>query len=188
MNKKGFTLVELLAVIVILSLIVSIAAISITKTRNTANEKEKIALKQTIISAFENYRINNSNQTEVNVSQLKFTTDLGYNNKKCNTGSQSKIKYIIKSNKTNNINNTEGIDSSEKQSIISKISNSQEEVFCLQLYCDNTLVINDAGDSSTNEILMYADGVLLATNADVNNARSAGKTITTKQFKINYCK
>lgn len=39
MNKKGFTLVELLAVIVVLSLIVVIAATSINSSVNTSKEK-----------------------------------------------------------------------------------------------------------------------------------------------------
>ncbi|MBR1413164.1 MAG: type II secretion system protein [Bacilli bacterium] len=43
MNKKGFTLVELLAVIAILGLIIMVATISVTRTLNRSDDKNLIS-------------------------------------------------------------------------------------------------------------------------------------------------
>jgi prepilin-type N-terminal cleavage/methylation domain-containing protein len=64
MNKKAFTLVELIAVIVIISMIVSIALVSVSKYRQDALKREKTALRHTIIGAFQNYRVDNKVEKE----------------------------------------------------------------------------------------------------------------------------
>lgn len=56
MNKKGFTFVELLAVIVILSIITTLTVVSYRSYTKQAKEKELVALRETIESAFNNYR------------------------------------------------------------------------------------------------------------------------------------
>ena len=84
-NKKGFTLIELLSVIVILGLISSIALISVTKRKKEANDKEKIILRQNIISGFEIYRLDNavSKGKKISIKDLLFEDGLSYNNKRC---------------------------------------------------------------------------------------------------------
>lgn len=68
MNRKGFTFVELLAVIVILSIITTLSVVSYKTYTKKAKEKEVIALRETIESAYNNYRTkslyNNSNVSE----------------------------------------------------------------------------------------------------------------------------
>ncbi len=56
MNKKGFTFVELLAVIVILSIITTLTVVSYRSYTKQAKEKELVAVRETIESAFNNYR------------------------------------------------------------------------------------------------------------------------------------
>ena len=65
-NKKGFTLVELLAVIVVLSLVIVIAGLSVTQVRKNANKELAKSLEETItklgptIYSYESY-LDNSN-------------------------------------------------------------------------------------------------------------------------------
>lgn len=59
MNKKGFTFVELLAVIVILSIITTLTVVSYRNYTKQAKERELVALRETIESAFNNYRTKN---------------------------------------------------------------------------------------------------------------------------------
>ena len=187
-NKKGFTLVELLAVIVILSLIVSIASISITRTKKYANEKEKVALKQTILSAFENYRIDNfvAKSDEVPISNFKFASKLSFNNKECKYGN-STIRYVIKKDKLAAISSVKDITAEEVAALNRKLANSEEEVFCLQLSCNGTLIIDDKNNFETNEVLSYSGNDILETQDEINAATKAGLTVITKQFKVNYC-
>lgn len=55
LNKKGFTLVELIATIVVLALVVSIGAYAITNIINSAKEKNYELLIKNIIDASETY-------------------------------------------------------------------------------------------------------------------------------------
>lgn len=55
MNRKGFTLVELLATLTILGIIIAIGGISISAIMNNAKEKQFELLVSNIKSAVENY-------------------------------------------------------------------------------------------------------------------------------------
>ncbi len=119
MNKRGFTLVELLAVITILGVIATIAVISITNYRGDVNEKEIKVLRNNIISAFDMYRIDNT-VNDNNLVQISFLTKtkFTYNEEKCSDISNSTIKYVVK-------------------------ESSKEEVYCIKFYCNGNLTIND---------------------------------------------
>lgn len=56
MNKKGFTFVELLTVIVILSIITTLTVVSFRSYTKQAKERELVAVRKTIESAYNNYR------------------------------------------------------------------------------------------------------------------------------------
>lgn len=131
-NNKGFTLVELICVVVILSLITTIAIVSITKRRKQATLEEKNTLRQTIISGFETYRINNNvlKDTEINIKELDFSTNLSFNGNFCKDkeNNNNKIKYVIKGDKDNN--------------------NSLEEEFCVKYYCNEVLILDDYSSNS----------------------------------------
>ena len=80
MNKKGFTFVELLAVIVILSIITTLTVVSYKSYSKQAREKELVALRETIESAYNNYRTKNLYNGDMvdNTVPLSALFSLGY--------------------------------------------------------------------------------------------------------------
>jgi type IV pilus assembly protein PilA len=98
MKNKGFTLVELLAVIVILAVILAIAIPSIsnimnTSTRNAFESDAKMLLKQIDYKTMENSSLNPSSITESNIN-----TVLGVSNANYETVSVSSLKgkpYVV---------------------------------------------------------------------------------------------
>jgi prepilin-type N-terminal cleavage/methylation domain-containing protein len=98
MKKNGFTLVELLAVIVILAVILAIAIPSIsnimnTSTKNAFESDAKMLLKQIDYKTMENSSLNPSSITESNIN-----TVLGVSNSNYETVSVSSLKgkpYVV---------------------------------------------------------------------------------------------
>lgn len=80
MNKKGFTFVELLAVIVILSIITTLTVVSYRSYTKQAKEKELVAVRKTIESAYNNYRTKNlyNGGTVKDTMTLSELVSLGY--------------------------------------------------------------------------------------------------------------
>lgn len=80
MNKKGFTFVELLAVIVILSIITTLTVVSYRNYTKQAKEKELVAVRETIESAYNNYRTKNlyNGGTVKDTITLSELVSLGY--------------------------------------------------------------------------------------------------------------
>ncbi len=80
MNKKGFTFVELLAVIVILSIITTLTVVSYRSYTKQAKEKELVAVRETIESAYNNYRTKNlyNGGTVKDTITLSELVSLGY--------------------------------------------------------------------------------------------------------------
>lgn len=154
MNKKGFTIVELLVVIVIIALITSIATISITRNRNFANDKEIVTLRQNIISAFSNFRIDNNvnKEQEVGINNFSFANRLSYNKDYCSYGSESTIRYVIKKDKVNDVD-LSAYDEITKNKFKEYFSDSNEEVFCIKFYCNDELIIDDDNNLLTKEVL-----------------------------------
>ena len=58
MKNKGFTIMELMAVIVILGILSTLAVVSVSKYRQTVKEKELVNLHSTIEAAYDKYRSN----------------------------------------------------------------------------------------------------------------------------------
>ncbi len=80
MNKKGFTFVELLAVMVILSIITTLTVVSYRSYTKQAKEKELISVRKTIESAYNNYRTKNlyNGGTVKDTMTLSELVSLGY--------------------------------------------------------------------------------------------------------------
>ena len=83
LNKKGFTLVELIATIVVLALVVSISAYAITNIINSAKEKNYELLIKNIKDASETYyqECKYSNNTGITCNDtvtLQYLVDYGY--------------------------------------------------------------------------------------------------------------
>ncbi len=163
-NKKGFTLVEVLAVIVILGILGTIAIGSISRYRKNVNEKEKISLRSSITSAFDNYRIENSvsKRKKINISDLKFTNLLTYNNNECDLDSEDIIAYIVKGEYLDKYLSEEdkvkyGVcmltTEEENGKLVTKcaspITASKETTYCIKLVCNGQTVINDFEDENS---------------------------------------
>ena len=125
MNKKGFTIIEVLVVVVIIGIISTIAIVSVSNQRTNASKKQLRALTSTIESAFQIYRLENEvfENEIVSSDKLKFNKEISYNNVVCTDLSSSYIKYVIEDTIDNN--------------------NSKEEIYCVYLYCDGNAIIND---------------------------------------------
>ena len=134
-NRKGFTLVELLAVIVIISILVGLVVSSVSRYKNKAEEKEKKILRQNIISIFNNYRIEMLEEGKVikqkvtyKISNMDSDAIINYNGKKCNfnPSDTSDIFYIKK-------------------------EPSNEEVYCILFTCNGEIIIDDIGDTENTD-------------------------------------
>ena len=131
-NRKGFTLVELLAVIVIISILVGLVVSSVSRYKNKAEEKEKKILRQNIISIFNNYRIEMLEEGKVikqkvtyKISDMDSDAIINYNGKKCTFGNS----YIF----------------------YTKKKSSNEEVYCILFTCNGEIIIDDIGDTENTD-------------------------------------
>lgn len=132
-NRKGFTLVELLAVIVIISILVGLVVSSVSRYKNKAEEKEKKILRQNIISIFNNYRMEMLEEGKVikqdvnyEISNMDSDAIINYNGKKCNDIGTSHIFYTKK-------------------------KSSNEEVYCILFTCNGEIIIDDIGDTENTD-------------------------------------
>ncbi len=175
-NKKGFTIIELMAVILIIGMLSSIAIISISKNRTRVNEKEKVTLRASIIDTFNNYRISEGvNKNDVKkIKDLKFNDKITYNNNECDLTDDDTIKYVVKGDYLEYFKNdkddkrrieygvcmTETTINEYNETVTSCMKDengyipSKEEAFCVKLSC-GVNVINDYEDKSS--ICYYID-------------------------------
>ena len=167
-NKKGFTIIELMAVILIIGMLSSIAIISISKNRTRVNEKEKVTLRASIIDAFNNYRISNSvGENGVKIEDLKFNDKITYNNNECDLTDNDTIKYVVKGDYLEYFKNDEDdkrrieygvcmtettIENNETVTSCMKDENgyipSKEEAFCVKLSCGVNVIYDYKDESS----------------------------------------
>ena len=131
-NRKGFTLVELLAVIVIISILVGLVVSSVSRYKNKAEEKEKKILRQNIISIFNNYRMEMLEEGKVikqkvnyKISDMDSDAIINYNGKKCTFGNS----YIF----------------------YTKKKSSNEEVYCILFTCNGVKIIDDESDDKNTD-------------------------------------
>lgn len=94
MNRKGFTIIEVLAVIVILGILSTVAVMEVSRYRRVVNEKEQDNLRSTIEECYDNYRkdvllkggtpLSTIDSEEENSSEIinKYFGELSYNGNK----------------------------------------------------------------------------------------------------------
>ena len=99
-KNKAFTLVEILAVIIILGLISGIALVSVSRYRAKALEDEKKSIRGSINDAFNNYRVyhNVSKEESIALKDLRFDKNVKFNGKTCDL-EKSKVYYIVRGTK-----------------------------------------------------------------------------------------
>lgn len=104
MNKKGFSLLELLAVVIIIGVLSGGAVIGVTRYRQDVKEKELTNLHSTLEAGFDNYRSKmimsgEGLKSEVNMCATgNILFDISYNGDRlsCNDIKKAKIKVEIK--------------------------------------------------------------------------------------------
>ena len=115
-NKKGFTLTELLAVIVILGIVLSLVIVNVIKLKNNSQKEQYIADAKTFIAdtkakfktiAYEEY-VKEAKQQEDGISAetlgYNFNSSIGYNLKETKIKIDTNDNYLVKLcyNDTNN--------------------------------------------------------------------------------------
>lgn len=120
MKKNGFTLAEMIATITILSILSTVAVVSVTKYLKDTNKKEEKILRTTILSAFQNYRIHETIKEgqKVLIDDLQFTNPLSYSRHTCATNTNNVISYYVKT----------GV---------------KEEGYCIRFTCNGKEIMND---------------------------------------------
>jgi len=130
-NNKGFTLVELMVVVAILGLLSAIAVISVTRYRENATEKEKVSLRQNVISTFGMFRIDNGIGIDTTVEISEFDAIFNFNGERC-----TEIDGTIKAIEEGMVETTD--EKGNKVSIY-----SHREVYCVEMTCNGIKVIDD---------------------------------------------
>lgn len=166
MKNKGFTLIEVLATIVIIGLLSSVAIIGVSRYRKQVDEKEKITLHSTIKSAFENYRIKNNVKKNQNIDIKELNFDLGkgtikYGGKTCNI-TNGNISFILNGDYKDKIKveteeekqkayikyNICALDGATKK-CKTPFEPSGQETTCIKLSCDGVVVIDDYSNENS---------------------------------------
>lgn len=100
-NKKAFTLVELLAVITILSILVVVTIFSSSAILRNINRKNVAMIRSSIVAAADLYRMNNTDASinstyqmyEIGIDNLNFEKPIYYKNQKCSSNTNNKVYY-----------------------------------------------------------------------------------------------
>ena len=165
MNKKGFTLTELMAVIVIIAIIILIAVPSIMAINKNMNKRVYEKKKETIITAAEIYANNNPNIFD-NASMVKvFVRDLIALNY---------LSYDVKNNDNNCINNAINGNNGCMLNPVNKESMNNDYVILIKKsvgveveYYESGTNINDQSELNEDETLVqkvcngFKDGSLV---------------------------
>lgn len=113
-NKKGFTLTELLAVIVILGIVLSLVIVNVIKLKNNSQKEQYIADAKTFIAdtkakfksiAYEEYvKIAKEDGISAETLGYNFNSSIGYNLKETKIKIDTNDNYLVKLcyNDTNN--------------------------------------------------------------------------------------
>ena len=100
MNRSGFTIIEILAVVVILSILSSLAVVGVTRYRQEVKKKEIINLHSTIEAAYDDYRSNYYLKGKTPESTMDFCTDgkmimdIAYNGERLNCSDISSNSFL----------------------------------------------------------------------------------------------
>lgn len=181
-NKKGFTIIELLAVVVVLALLSTVVGMSISRNRIDARNKERNILRATLIDEFNNYRIVNSDKYLNNKLYYTYTNDnnkvylakkISFNKNTCNNIGNSYITYFKKKDRLSSIDkiSDDSITKEMKTKLKEKLEFSNEEVYCVYFYCEGELVIDDSDIVYGNKVV---ESVLINDNY--------------KNIEVNYCR
>ena len=150
-KNKAFTLVEILAVIIILGLISGIAMVSVSRYRAKALEDEKKSIRGSINDAFNNYRVTTTvkkttdrqNPNSIPLSSFTFDKSVKFNGKLCDLD-ESSVYYIVRGDF--GVNHSSANITKKNQNDEFK---SKAEDICIKLVCDNETIIDDQSDGTS---------------------------------------
>ncbi len=130
-NKKGFTLIEILAAIVIMGVISLVAILGVTKIVRDSKAKQLVIIKNTISAAVDNYRIYNASGTTINLSNVKenYLDAIEYENEKCLIDINAGYINII-----------------ERELYTDELGAYTKEEYCIYFVCNGRVLINDMND------------------------------------------
>ena len=140
-NKKGFTLTELLAVIVILGIVLSLVIVNVIKLKNNSQKEQYIADAKTFIAdtkakfksiAYEEY-VKKAKEDGISAETLgyNFNSSIGYNLKETKIKIDTNDNYLVKLcyNDTNNSIKCLGYSYDDTPQFISELDlNSKQDI------------------------------------------------------------
>lgn len=141
-NKKGFTLTELLAVIVILGIVLSLVIVNVIKLKNNSQKEQYIADAKTFIAdtkakfksiAYEEYVKKAKQEDGISAETLgyNFNSSIGYNLKETKIKIDTNDNYLVKLcyNDTNNSIKCLGYSYDDTPQFISELDlNSKQDI------------------------------------------------------------
>lgn len=102
MKNKGFTLVEMLAVIALLAIIGTITAVSVKNIKKNQDEENKLNVISAILTGARNYITENSisirNNQEIEISELKKNRYVDFDEEKYNIFKDGKVTTTLCTN------------------------------------------------------------------------------------------
>lgn len=140
-NKKGFTLTELLAVIVILGIVLSLVIVNVIKLKNNSQKEQYIADAKTFIAdtkakfksiAYEEYVKKAKQEDGISAETLdyKFNNSIAYDLKETKIKIDTNDNYLVKLcyNDTNNSIKCLGLSNDTTQFISELDLNSKQDI------------------------------------------------------------
>lgn len=140
-NKKGFTLTELLAVIVILGIVLSLVIVNVIKLKNNSQKEQYIADAKTFVAdtkakfksiAYEEYVKKAKQEGGISAETLgyKFNNSIAYDLKETKIKIDTNDNYLVKLcyNDTNNSIKCLGYSYDDKQFISELDLNSKQDI------------------------------------------------------------
>ncbi len=107
MNNRAFTIMELIAIVIILAVLASIATISVTKYREEVKQKELINLHSNIQAAYDKYRqdlilkgkapLKTIDYSEITDDVFEYFSDLTYSGDKITRDGFRQTKFELRS-------------------------------------------------------------------------------------------
>ena len=176
-NKKGFTMIELLGVIVILGILSVMAIVSVTRLITKSKTEQKNSQAKTLMMAAESYMQANKNNLPKTIGEVK----------KIPASELKNTNYL-----KNNLKNADGANCMEKSFVRVYKYSATNYSYVPFIYCGNeTVPSEDKIDSPTIEITFEDEKDYTSSDSDYQNVKAikvkikiAGNTINSIDYPI----
>lgn len=140
-SKKGFTLIEVLAVLVILSILITFSVVSVSKIKKRQEIENRINVIRSILTAARAYEADNPNKNEVEIQTLLDENYVDFDTKKYSDLLMTNINGKRKITWSNKYYENGAVKESNKLSF----------VFEEAIQVDNTRFISDCGQETEQQ-------------------------------------